>query len=279
MTICPGCDRCRANSTVVDIGANLGVFTAASAAWGCRVVAVEAQSRLMPYLAQTARANGWLGGAAAARVHLHNAAVFDVPGVLRIAYHTPLTNASGWLSMAMDAASLRACPTTPGCAIEEVPVVPAADLVPPGTVLVKIDVDGPEARVVRSLFPALADARDRPEGVLVEMCPGNWAGHVDRREGMAVFARLLDEFRYEVVLLDQIDVTTYKPGFLERCRKMVGVFRPVAFAMPRALLDELFDDGTTPINCKNVLFLQNVSALVARFAGAGGALLPPGTGL
>jgi FkbM family methyltransferase len=144
------CDVGGRTRSVLDIGANLAIFTAASAAWGCRVTAVEAQTRLVPYIAETVRINGWSD-----RVSVRNVAVYDVPGSLRIAYFTPQSNASGWLSMAIDSVSLANCGATAGCAIEEVPVVMAHSLIHEDTALVKIDVDGPEMRVLRSLLPAL----------------------------------------------------------------------------------------------------------------------------
>lgn len=286
--------RCsRGTGKVIDIGSNLGIFSATSAAFGCDVLAVEAQSRLVPFIAATAQANGWaeaphggrlpggavgstapLAAAAAGafgggRLEVRNVGVYDVPGALSIAYYTPLTNASGWLSMAMDKESLAACPTTPGCSVETVAVVEASSLVEGDTVLVKVDVDGPEARIVKSLLPALS--AHAVDNVMVEACPQFWRD-IPRDEGLGILRRL-PELGYDVVLLDQIAFTEYKPGFLDRCALIEGVFRPKAYHMPAAMFDELFEDGTTSVNCKNVLFTKQLHELVARFPG--GIMHPP----
>ena len=260
---------------VIDVGSNLGIFSATSAAFGCDVLAIEAQSRLVPYIAATAEANGWAVGAATpsiggGRLEVRNIGVYDAPGELKIAYYTPLSNASGWLSMAMDAESLAACPSTPGCAVEAVQVVEASTLVTGDTVLVKVDVDGPEARIVKSLLPALA--AHAVDNVMVEACPQFWRD-IPRDEGLRILRTLPAELGYDVVLLDQIAFTEYKPGFLERCALIEGVFRPRAYHMPSAMFDELFADGTTTVNCKNVLFTRELGALVARQPG--GMVHPP----
>ena len=250
--------RCSPAARVLDIGSNLAIFAAASAAFGCSVLAVEAQSRLVPYINATITANGW-----GATMEVRNLAVYDAPGELAIAYYTPLSNASGWLSMAMDAQSIATC-GPPDCEVESVPVVEAHTLISGDTLLVKIDVDGPEARIAKSLFPALAS--HAIENILIEICPTFWRD-ISRSEGLDILRRLPVEFGYDVVLLDQISFDTYKPGFLERCRLIEHAFKPKAYAMPASMFDELFDDATTTVNCKNVLFTKNLVGLVARQPG------------
>ena len=255
--------RCTSADYVVDIGANLGVFSATSAAFGCSVLAVEAQTRLVPFIRATAAANGW-GGGPGDLMEVRSVAVYDKPGTLRIAYHTPAANASGWLSMAMDEQSLAECPSQPGCAIESVPVVEGHTLITRDTLLLKIDVDGPEARIVKSILPALTT--HRVENILVEICPPFWRD-ITRQDGLDILRQLPLVYGYQVVLLDQISFEAYKPGFLERCRRIDGVFRPKAFAMPAAMFDELFEDATTTVNCKNVLFTLDLAKLMQQWPG------------
>ena len=262
--------RCRGGAArVLDIGANLGVFAAASAAFGCTVTAVEAQSRLVPYLQQTAAANTatWVSGAA---LEVLNAAVYDAPGSLTIAYYN--ASRAGWLSAAMDAEAIRTCGTTLGCTLETVPVVTTAQLVDRDHVLVKIDVDGPEAVIAKALLPALRS--HAVESILIEVCPGSWHDMISRREGLAVLRALMSEFSYDLLILNQIEFSAYPRSFLDQLQRLEGVFRPRAYVVPERLLDELFDDSTTTINCKNVVF-TNLASLVSRFAEAGGLLVAP----
>jgi FkbM family methyltransferase len=240
--------RCLPGTVVVDIGANLGVFSAASAAFGCSVLAVEAQTRLIPYVRDTVVLNHWHD-----RIAVRNVAVFDKPGELRIAYYDPLTSkTSGWLSMAMDEKAIEECPNKLGCTVEVVQVVETHTLVTGDTELVKIDVDGPEAVILKALLPALS--KYTVGSILVEVCPPGWKSHISKEDGMAVLRRVMEEFRYDLVVLDQIEFTAYKPGFLERCTLIENVFRPKAYAVPLSMLDELFDDATAAVNCKNVVF-------------------------
>jgi len=260
--------RCTTSTSVLDIGANLGIFTATSAAYGCSVVAVEAQTRLVPYIEQTvaANSNDWVG----VRVDILNVAVYDAPGSLSIAYYD--AQRSGWLSMAMDQESLRTCSSTPGCKLETVPVVTTAQLISRDFILVKIDVDGPEAVITKALLPALR--KYHVESILIEVCPEGWRDMISRTEGLGVLRQLMDEFSYDLIILNQIDFGSYKPGFLARLARIEGIFRPFAYVVPIDLLAELFDDQTTTINCKNVVF-TNLQELMKRFKGTGGSLLPP----
>lgn len=259
---------------VLDIGANLGIFAATSAGYGCKVMAVEAQSRLMPYMALTAARNGWEG-----RMQLRNLGVYDRQGELKFAYHSPAKGSQiKWMAMTMDAASVAECPRTPGCDLDVVPVVPTAELLTGDTLLVKIDVDGPEAVITKALLPALT--KHKVESVLVEVCPPGWKSMMARDEGIAIFKSLVTgPYGYDLVVLDQINFEAYKPGFLERCRLIEGVFRPRAYVVPESMVEELWDDGTTAINCKNVVF-THVDKLMARYAaaGKGGVLRPVGVG-
>ena len=260
--------RCTQHTPVLDIGANLGIFTATSAAFGCPVVSVEAQTRLVPYIQHTVAANApaWRD----ARVEVLNVAVYDAPGSLSIAYYD--ATRSGWLSMAMDKESLSTCSATPGCRLETVPVVTTAQLVTRDFALVKIDVDGPEAVITKALLPALR--MHHVESILIEVCPEGWRDMIPRAEGVGVLRQLMDEFNYDLIILNQIDFGSYKSGFLSRLARLEGVFRPRAYVVPPALLDELFEDSTTAINCKNVVF-TSVRDLLQRFESAGGLLVPP----
>ena len=261
--------RCVSGAQVLDIGANLGIFTATSAAFGCDVISVEAQSRLTVYLNETVRINHW-DGPRQPRVTVKNAAIADRTGRLKIAYYDPILARESqlidgwnknWMSMAMDDRSLSLCSSVPGCRIEEVPIVEAHTLIKGNVILVKVDVDGPEATVIKSLLPALP--KYGIESILCEICPGGWK-EVTRAEGMDILRQLVEVFHYEVVLLDQIAFSEYKPGFLDRCHKITGVFRPVAYMLPADMFSELFEDATTKINCKNVLFVHSVKNIIAR---------------
>ncbi len=238
---------CASGERVVDIGANLGIFAATAAAFGCRVAAVEAQSRLTPYLAATALANSW----AAERLEIVQAAVSNEAGQLNVSFYTPdAKNGHTWLDMSMDRVAVRACLAESGCQIETVPLIPAQGLVAKDVVLIKIDVDGAEALIA----DGLARAAHAVPNVLVEICPPMWRSLVTRAAGVAIFEHLVARFDYEIVLLNQVEFAAYKPGFLARCRRVWGVFRPHAYVMPREMLAELLEDATAKINCKNVLF-------------------------
>ena len=197
-------------------------------------------------------------------------AVYDTPGTLSIAYYD--AQRSGWLSMAMDQESLRTCSSTPGCKLETVPVVTTEQLISRDFILVKIDVDGPEAVITKALLPALR--KYHVESILIEVCPEGWRDMISRKEGLAILKQLMTEFSYDLIILNQIDFGSYKPGFLSRLARLEGIFRPMAYAVPLDLLDELFDDQTTAINCKNVVF-TNLQELLKRFKSTGGVLVPP----
>ena len=260
--------RCSPGAHVLDIGANLGIFSATSAAYGCSVTAVEAQSRLIPYLQQTVAANEatWRRNAV---VDVLNVAVFDNPGTLSIAYY----NASrfGWLSMAMDAESVRSCPSSADCTLDIVTVVTTAELVTRDHVLIKIDVDGPEAVITKALLPALRTYR--VEAILVEVCPTAWHEMISRTNGLEAFRTLMVEFNYDLLILNQIEFSAYHNGFLDKLQRIEGIFHPRAYSVPLHLLDELFADSTTDVNCKNVVF-TNLELLVRRFATTGGIVYP-----
>jgi FkbM family methyltransferase len=255
------CGSASQNAKVLDIGANLGIFMATSAAFGCSVDAVEAQTRLVPYLRETVAANKWEG-----QVKVFNLAVYDAPGELRIAYYD--ARQSGWLSMSMDAESLSSCSSTPGCSLETVPVVRTDTLVTQDYLLIKIDVDGPEAVIAKALLPALS--RHHVESVLIEVCPPGWKSMIARSDGLAVLHQIAS-LGYDILLLNQVDFSSYKPEFIARLRRLEGVFRPKAFIVPLSLLYELFADDTTAINCKNIVFTK-LDLLLQRFASAGAVL-------
>jgi FkbM family methyltransferase len=258
--------RCTRDVHVLDIGANLGIFSATSAAFACSVTAVEAQSRLVPYLQQTVAANQVAWGDVT--VVVLNIAVYDKPGTLSIAYY----NASRSRSMAMDAESIRTCPSAADCKLETVPVVKTEELITRDNLLVKISVDGPEAVITKALLPALR--KHRVESILIDVCPSGWHEMISKSEGLGVLRSLMEDFGYDLIILNQADFGSYKKGFLDRLHRIEGVFRPRAYVVPPTLLDELFDDKTTYVNCKNVVF-TDLALLMSRFAQAGGILVPP----
>jgi FkbM family methyltransferase len=264
--------RCAANGPgVLDIGANVGIFSATAAAYGCDVLSVEVQARLIPYLAETARANGWTEGRSAAGhpvMRIRNVGVWDSPGELKVAVYDPTKSSHTiWLAAAMDDESIASCPNVPGCQIETVPVVESSTLVTGDLLLIKIDVDGPEATILRALLPSLRI--HHVESIVVEFCPSNWPVTLERSSAVHIIHQLVTDpaFAYDLVLLNQVGFEFYKPGFLDRCDRVDGAWAPYAFIVPDSNIDELFEDGTAAINCKNILLTKSVQLVLDRLGG------------
>ena len=99
--------RCSPGSQVLDIGANLGIFAFTSAAFGCDVIAVEAQSRLIQYLNESVRINKWDYSASPSlpRVIIKNMAIADKPGSLKQWMRNQSLNAASWQGV-----KLKLCP-------------------------------------------------------------------------------------------------------------------------------------------------------------------------
>lgn len=142
-----------AAGVVVDVGANLGYFSALSIALGYRVIALEPQPRAQPFLVATARRNGFRND----RFSLYGCAVGGTRGTVE------MINSARWevdgVSIvrpdeASKAAGASPLPSPVGILV---PLVQLADVVPPGEpiALLKIDTEGFERGVFAGITPSL----------------------------------------------------------------------------------------------------------------------------
>lgn len=138
---------------VVDVGANLGYFSALSLALGYRVIALEPQPRAQPFLVATARRNGF----GSDRLSLYSCAVGGARGTVE------MINSARWevdgVSVvrpdeASKAAGASPLPSPVGALV---PLVQLADVVPAGepVALLKIDTEGFERGVFAGITPSL----------------------------------------------------------------------------------------------------------------------------
>jgi FkbM family methyltransferase len=187
----------RPGDAVLDIGANIGVFSLLAAglvgAHG-RVIAVEPLARNRALLARSAQANGY------AQVEIIAAAAADRAGLLELRTHPSTSNS------AVPAAAGERLREAQGCSVT-VPAVVLDEAL--GALerldLVKIDVTGLEPRALRGLERNLA--RFRPI-LLSEFHP--WA--IERASVLAP----LDYLRWLRTLYPAITVL-YRDGTRERC--------------------------------------------------------------
>lgn len=158
-------DRVRGGDTFIDVGANVGYFSAVAARHlgeGGRVVAIEASPRIFALLEETVRINGLEG-----RVRCVNQAAAAERGVLRV-FSGPAHNVGLTTTVAAR-----------GFAAEsEVPAAPLGDMLSAEEVrtarLVKIDVEGGEPAVLAGLGSFLS-ACPREVELLVELSPAWWS--------------------------------------------------------------------------------------------------------
>lgn len=122
---------CRENEVVVDAGAHFGYFTQLAASYGCRVVAIEPQ----PPLCKLNTLSGILNGVSD-RITIHNAALGSRTGEMVV------VSAEGPFGTVLSERTARSF-TVNSMALR--------DLVPTDVLLLKIDVEGYEARVLEGL--------------------------------------------------------------------------------------------------------------------------------
>jgi FkbM family methyltransferase len=132
----------RPDDVVVDVGANIGVHAIAFAATAGRVIAIEAQRRLIDILRQNAAANG------RANIEIIHAAAGAGEGMLIV----PVPNYRGFSNFA----ALALGDHTDG---ESVPMLPLDRLVPATCRLIKIDVEGMELDVLQGAAATVARCR------------------------------------------------------------------------------------------------------------------------
>jgi FkbM family methyltransferase len=250
-------DTCNSKMAVLDIGANVGVFAGTAASYGCSVSLIEAQARFFPYLEATKRANKWGTRSTSVQFDLHNVAVGEVAGELDFAMYDGLENVNGsWSSMIITEEAIKTCPTYfQKCRVGKIKQVSGFEIVKQDFKLIKLDVDGPEPFIMRSMMKALS--KYSVDNFLVELCPLNWRTLIDINEGVEIFAQLVDEHQYDVVLLNQPSFSDFSPAFLAKCERTTVLF-PEAYIMPRQYFRELVSEGITTINCKNVLFTKEI---------------------
>lgn len=119
---------------VIDLGAHLGTFALAAAAAGCHVLAVEASPRNAELLYASAARNGF------ADLRVIHAAASDEPGAVEFSANGP------WGHVATDVTGLPSLPV-PAVTMDELLLEMGWSPV----TLVKMDVEGSELRVIRSM--------------------------------------------------------------------------------------------------------------------------------
>ena len=145
----------RKATTILDVGANIGVFTylAASHATQARVLAYEPTPRLASLIERNVARNGW-----ASRVEVRRAAVSSAPGTMTF-----------YVRENDQESTLEPGRTASGDVREriQVPVVALDDVferegIPPETALLKIDVEGHEMRLLDGFERTLRRRNGRP---------------------------------------------------------------------------------------------------------------------
>ena len=164
----------RGGGLVVDIGANLGQYTLASAALGHRVISLEVQTRRYQQIATSLFVNGWLGS----RVTAINAAVgapSDEGSFLKCSRHAQNRSVVEYGPCAKLDSSTAMAVRAAGLANEDlVPFTTLDALVPSPTVVhfLKIDCDGCEPAAYRGYERLLTEGRVR--NMLVETVAAAW---------------------------------------------------------------------------------------------------------
>jgi len=129
---------------IVDLGAHLGTFALTAAAAGCHVLAVEASPRNADLLRASAAANGFTD------LRVIHAVASDEPGTEQFCVNGP------WGHVATDATDLPAV-AVPAVTMDEL----LTEMGWAPVALVKLDVEGSEIRVLRSMAKLL-EAPDAP---------------------------------------------------------------------------------------------------------------------
>jgi FkbM family methyltransferase len=201
---------CRADRTMVDVGANRGICAHIARPWSSHVVAIEPN----PVLA------GFIRRSSGAGVRVIEAAVSDQAGAQTL--HIPMQGTSEWdgLSSLRPAAMLGELPYKS----LDVRVVRLDDLDLPPVGLIKIDIEGYEVQAIRGAAGLIT--RDRPV-ILVEAeerhCPGSLASishdlTSQRYQGYfihGVRVAPLADFRAEVHQnVDNVQMSSKIPGRL-----------------------------------------------------------------
>jgi len=162
--------RLAPGDTFVDVGAYVGyhaVLAARELGGGGRVVALEASPTIYRALQHNLSLNDGAEAPSAAPIRTVHAAVSDEAGTVRM-HEGPVFNLG--LSTTLDNRGL-----PPG---EKVRAAPLADLLEPAEIesmrMIKIDVEGAEDRVLRTLPDLLARCPANVE-ILVELSPAWWA--------------------------------------------------------------------------------------------------------
>jgi len=137
-------DLVAAGDRIIDLGAHLGTFALTAAAAGCHVLAVEASPRNAELLRASATANGFID------LRVIHAVASDEPGSAQFCVNGP------WGHVATDATDLPTV-TVPAVTMDEL----LAEMGWAPVALVKLDVEGSEIRVLRSMA-TLLEAPDAP---------------------------------------------------------------------------------------------------------------------
>lgn len=188
----------RKRPLVVDIGANLGLYTLWPAALGARVVSIELQKRWAEAIEHSALANGWLAGG---RVAVHNVALgrsADIGySMLCVDQNATRQIESHALHSPGRCRKLR----TPKRVTPSMGLVPFAtldSLVPEGHVdLMKVDCDGCEDDAYEGMIPLLKERRI--SYMMVEAGSNDFMSFQDEK-GDSWLIRLVRKFKPRVYI-------------------------------------------------------------------------------
>jgi len=182
---------------VLDVGANLGWFTAYSSAAGCRVIGVEPQPRMLTLINVTIETNSYQSSlrpytneeankkypTMKDRVVIKNNIVNTDSSRLKIVYE----NGACWACSVVVAASETDQNTASQFII---PSIRLDELIKGDVLLLKIDIEGYEVRGIESAWSAIQ--KYNVKNILVEWTPKRWNGLHSVQKGTQILEQLYD---------------------------------------------------------------------------------------
>lgn len=199
------CNYIREGMTVLDVGANLGIFTLHALSRGCNVYSFEPTPNTYHLLHENVWVNGFIDSD---HVHLNQCAVGAAQGECKFTVYSDLCGHNSMFGVEKENSELIT-----------VPVIALDETFAPGTRIdaIKIDVEGAEPLV----FEGMQRIIQENEGIKIfmEFAPEhlNRAGYVPKEflekiEGMGLSIQIIDENNGEIIetekesLLDMVSV-------------------------------------------------------------------------
>lgn len=233
-------EGCLHEEYVLDLGSNLGLFTLVFRAMGCRVLAVEPQRMMNQFLKASLEVNGWHTDG---MVGIVEAGVGNSNTMLEMTFDQKLWAPGGRENNPYGVLK----------AGDKMKIVDIKDLVVcPGTALIKLDIDGPEAIIMEDLA-ALAHCVG---SIIAEITWSMFPSYgVSRDDGWKSLDSFYDK-GFKMYLVDPVNhspsVTISKLTELKEWR----AFRRSVWLIPRDVLREVLDMSTH--STKN-LFITRLS--------------------